>query len=74
MTGQARRIRRSQACYRARAMNLWASGADGVYIFNKPDPGSRMYRQIGEPATLAPLGSKRSTPLAPGASRTWMSF
>ena len=52
LTGAAKRIRDSDACWRARAANVWASGADGVYTFNIPEPRLRIYRQMGDPRTL----------------------
>ncbi len=49
---QARKVRDSTACYRARAMNAWASGADGVYLFNSFNPHSPMWSELGDPKTL----------------------
>ena len=53
LAGQAKKVRDSDACWRARAANVWASGADGVYTFNIPQPRRRIYRQMGDPDTLA---------------------
>jgi len=53
LAGQAKRTRDSDACWRARAVNVWASGADGVYTFNIPQPRRRIYRQMGDPDRLA---------------------
>ena len=52
MKGEAGKVRGSLAAYRARAMNVWASGADGVFTFNIPNPRRPQYRQIGDPKTL----------------------
>ncbi|MBT4818843.1 MAG: family 10 glycosylhydrolase, partial [Lentisphaerae bacterium] len=46
------RARRSDACYRARAMNVWHAGADGVYIFNEYNAGRGYLNDIGAVATL----------------------
>ncbi len=44
--------RASDACYRARALNAWEAGADGVYLFNLFDPNRRVWRELGEPEML----------------------
>ena len=49
---QALAVRKSPECYRARAMNVWNSGADGVYMFNLSDSRSPLYREIGDTKTL----------------------
>ena len=41
--------------YRARAANVWASGADGVYLFNFFEPKSPRWRELGDPRLLARL-------------------
>ena len=41
--------------YRARAMNVWASGADGIQIFNCFDPTHPLWRELGSPETLRGL-------------------
>jgi len=50
---EASKVRRSLDCYRARAMNVWHSGADGVFMFNYTNPRSPLWRQIGDPKTIA---------------------
>jgi len=50
---QARAARASVACYRARAMNAWAAGVDGVYIFNLFKPRAPHWRELGDPETIA---------------------
>ncbi len=49
---EACRLRSSVEAYRARAMNIWASGADGVYMFNFFNPRSPLWRELGDPKAL----------------------
>lgn len=53
--GETRFLRISDPAYRARAANAWASGADGLYLFNlyDIDRESPLWRQLGDPAALA---------------------
>jgi hypothetical protein len=51
----ARELRGSLATYRGRALNVWSSGADGVYLFNLFDPQSPLWRELGDPAALRKL-------------------
>ena len=44
--------RKSLACYRARALNARAAGADGVYIFNVFDPHKPLWSELGDPQRL----------------------
>lgn len=70
---QARKLRASLACYRARAMNVWASGADGVYLFNFFNPRSPLWRQLGDPGTLAAMDKVYTTGARdPVAVNRWM--
>ncbi len=48
-------LRSSDEGYRARAMNAWSAGADGIYIFNLFDPKRKMWNETGEPDKLAKL-------------------
>ncbi len=48
-------LRSSDECYRARALNAWDAGADGVYIFNLFDPQRRIWNEMGEPDVLQRL-------------------
>lgn len=48
-------LRSSDECYRARALNAWEAGADGVYIFNLFDPHRRIWGEMGEPKVLKSL-------------------
>ena len=41
--------------FRARAMNVWHAGADGIHTFNLFDPSSAAWREVGEPEVLAGL-------------------
>jgi len=52
---EAATVRASVGCYRARAMNAWAAGADGIYMFNAFNPRSPLWRELGDPKTLDPL-------------------
>jgi len=49
---EARRVRASLACYRARATNVWDSAADGVYMFNSFNPRNPLWRELGDPEAL----------------------
>jgi hypothetical protein len=51
----ARRRRSSLLAYRARAMNAWQAGADGIYLFNFFNPRSPLWRELGEPESLRQL-------------------
>ena len=58
---QARKLRQSLACYRARATNAWAAGVDGVYIFNVFNPRSPLWRQLGDPVALKAMDKVYTT-------------
>lgn len=49
--------RNSLESYRARAMNVWQSGADGIHLFNMFSPSHPMLLEIGNPQTL--LGKEK---------------
>ncbi len=51
----AHAARASDEAYRARAMNAWDAGADGVYLFNLFDPNRKIWREMGEPEALRSL-------------------
>ena len=53
--GESGKVRNSIESYRARAMNVWNSGADGVYMFNFFDPHSSLWRELGDPGILKGL-------------------
>ena len=52
---QDRFHRRSTKSYRARAINAWAAGADGIHLFNSFNPKAPLWKEIGDPQTLAGL-------------------
>ena len=58
---EARGVRASLPCYRARAMNVWYSGADGVYLFNLFDPHLPHWSELGDPKVLESLDKVYST-------------
>ena len=45
----------SAESYRALAMNIWRSGADGIYTFNMFKTRDRIFRELGDPETLETL-------------------
>jgi hypothetical protein len=51
----ARKARMTGPAYRGRAADVWASGADGVYMFNSFDPTSPLWRELGDLRGLAKL-------------------
>ncbi len=54
-TGTFTRPRSTFETYRARASEVWASGADGVYLYNYFNPESPILREIGSPETVSRL-------------------
>jgi len=50
--GESRFKRDAKESYRGRAMNAWAAGADGVYLFNCFDPRHPLWREVGDPSKL----------------------
>ena len=57
----ARSERASLESYRARAMNAWHAGADGIYMFNFFNPNAPHWRELGDPDLLAPLDKVYTT-------------
>jgi hypothetical protein len=53
--GEAGKMRNALEAYRARAMNVWASGADGIYLFNYFNPRTALWRELGDAAGLEKL-------------------
>lgn len=49
----ARNLRMTEAAYRGRAAAVWAAGADGIYMFNSFNPVSPLWRELGDPRSLA---------------------
>ncbi|MCX6992900.1 MAG: hypothetical protein NT011_07130 [Kiritimatiellaeota bacterium] len=44
--------RESDASFRGRALQAWASGVDGIYMFNFFDSRSPLWRELGDPQTM----------------------
>jgi hypothetical protein len=53
--GQGKLKRRRQADYRARAMDAWQAGVDGIYVFNEYNASKSYLSEIGEPEYLNTL-------------------
>ncbi|WP_442483746.1 hypothetical protein [Aeoliella sp. SH292] len=51
----AQAMRGTLPVFRARALEAWASGMDGVLMFNGPEPTAPHWRELGDPAKLAEL-------------------
>jgi hypothetical protein len=58
---EAKKIRASVECYRGRAANAWAAGADGVYLFNSFNPKSPLWSELGDPKVLQNLDKVYTT-------------
>ncbi len=58
---EARKIRASLESYRARAMDVWQSGASGVYMFNFFNAPNPLWSELGDPKTLARLAKVYTT-------------
>jgi len=58
---EAAKIRNSVQSYRARAVGVWDSGADGVYMFNYFNPRSPLWRELGDLKTLETLDKVYTT-------------
>lgn len=52
---EAKKLRNSVLSRRGQAMNLWAAGIDGIYMFNVFDPMDPLWRELGDPKQLAGL-------------------
>ena len=52
VSGETRFRRMALESYRARAVNAWAAGADGLQLFNQFDPNSPVWRELGDPRAL----------------------
>ena len=44
--------RSTNECYRGRAMNAWAAGADAIYLFNAFNPNHPLWNELGDPDSL----------------------
>ncbi len=59
--GDAGRMRRTQKAYRARALNAWRAGCNGIYLFNFNyafRPGHPIWNELGDPTKLARLDKR----------------
>jgi hypothetical protein len=63
--------RASVECYRARAVEAWASGVDGIYVFNAFNPNNPMWNELGDPQKLETL-DKVFTTGARGLSKGYL--
>lgn len=52
---EAKEARAQLDVYRARAMQIWGAGADGISLFNYFDAASPLFREIGDPGQLSRL-------------------
>jgi len=57
----AKQVRASSQCYRARAMNAWHGGVDGICLFNIFNPKRDIWNELGDPKTLAALDKVYTT-------------
>lgn len=71
--GESRFRRSSIKCYRARAMQAWAAGADGIYMFNYFDPRGPVWRELGDPGTLSTLDKLYFVTVVDGSPDTYLS-
>jgi len=58
---EAKRVRSTPEAYRARAMDVWKSGADGVYMFNFFAAPHPLWSELGDVETLARLDKDYTT-------------
>ena len=61
--------------YRARAVNTWAAGMDGVYVFNAFKPSHPLWNELGDPAALETLDKVFCTGargVLPGYLNQWL--
>ena len=70
--GEIRFRRSSNEGYRGRAMNAWAAGADGIHTFNHFRPTSDVFRQVGDPETLAPMNKLYFVTVRDGNPNGWL--
>lgn len=57
----AKELRRTDAAYRGRALEAWAAGADGIYVFNLDDVSRPVWNELGDPQKLLTLEHVYST-------------
>ena len=44
--------------WRGEAARAWKAGVSGIYVYNRFDPGSALFRELGDPALLQTLDKK----------------
>ncbi len=67
------RKRRTDECYRGRAMNAWAAGVDGIYLFNYFNPEAGVFRELGDPVALETMNKVYTTGARTvGAANSWL--
>ncbi len=73
---ELQKTRQSIKGYRGRAAEAWAAGVDGIYTFNHFNPRSLVFRELGDPRSLAGMdkiyttGSRDIT--CPGGPAYWL--
>jgi len=72
VTGEDRFHRASVESYRGRAINAWNAGADGMHVFNQFNPKSPVWRELGDPKTLAPLAKLYFVTVRDGDPNTYL--
>jgi hypothetical protein len=71
---EAEDLRNLAACYRGRALEAWAAGCDGIYLFNVFDPRNPALRELGDPKAPANMECLyTSGARAQAAARSWLS-
>ncbi|NOY79389.1 MAG: family 10 glycosylhydrolase [Kiritimatiellaeota bacterium] len=70
--GQTRFMRGSIPAYRARAVNAWAAGADGVHLFNYFNPNAPLWKELGSPRTLVGLEKLFFVTVRDGNPDSWL--
>ena len=70
--GATRFSRGSMPCYRARAVNAWQAGADGIHLFNFFNPRMRLWREIGDPRTLVGTDKLYFVTVRDGRPDAWL--
>jgi hypothetical protein len=58
---ESKAVRATLESYRARAMDVWQSGADGVYMFNFFHAPNPLWDELGDPAKLVRLNKVYTT-------------
>lgn len=72
VAGETRFRRMAVESYRARAMNAWAAGADGLQLFNNFDPNSPVWRELGDAEALRFRDKLYFVTFADGTADRWL--